>query len=1109
MLGAAIGLRRQATVLFICPHLDDADTIADDIEALTGMQAELFPAWELGVPESADQPTIAADHVSDEITGQRLKICTMLTEAAAGSTGFQPVPSAPRTKPDRLQTRPAKIGTKEDRLQTCPTKPPTMARFIVAPIAAVLQPVPTPEALAKARFRLEKGMEVGPEKLAQWLVDEGFEAVEAIDQQGEFARRGGIIDVFQPGWNQPVRIEFFGDQIESIRRFDLDTQRSTDAIDGCDLISLAAARRAAPAATTHVLDYLPPNAIVCIIEPVEVASLAETFYRRVMAELTDRNGALTAAGVKPEVVAEPAANILKPEIIFQAAARRTLLEMYAFGPGEGEGVIQVGIRSIQRLEVDTAQALDELELLAKTDQVWVYCENPAERDRFLELLRTGHPLLAEKVQTALGHISHGFHWPAERLVVVGHHEIYHRYARPRAVRRVRAGRPIDSFLDLQEGDYVVHVGHGIARFEGLRTLAKEGSKEEYLTLKFAEGALLHVPVTQIQLVQKYVGAGKAHPTLSHLGGSAWSIRKQKVAEAVRDMAADLLRVQAIRASAPGLSYPGRSDWQTKFEGEFVYTETEDQLVAMNQIYADLAEPRPMDRLLCGDVGYGKTELAMRAAFKVAEAGKQVAVLVPTTVLAAQHYRTFTERFADYPMTIDVLSRFRTRQQQGQIIGQAMLGEIDILIGTHRMLSVDVQFADLGLVIIDEEQRFGVEHKERLKRMRATVDVLTMTATPIPRTLHMALLGLRDISNLMTPPLDRRAIYTEVSHARDDRVRAIILRELARQGQVFYVHNRVQNIESTAEHIRALAGEARVDIGHGQMPEGALEKTMLRFVRGDIDVLVCTTIIESGLDIPAANTMIIDEADRFGLSQLHQLRGRIGRYKNRAYCYLLLPPRRPLSPIATKRLKAVEEFSDLGAGFQIAMRDLEIRGAGNILGGEQSGHIAAVGYELYCRMLEQSVHQLRGEKPPVRHDAHVELGSQAYIPRAYIASARQRMEIYRRLALCESTDALNQLAKDLTDAFGTPPAVVDTMLALADVRIHAAMGGIASIILMPPDVVFSLADPKRAKKTLAGLAGTVRLPDEKTAHWRPPPAYLEHPTLLTVLRKHLRQRAEGR
>ncbi|MDY7010827.1 MAG: transcription-repair coupling factor [Planctomycetota bacterium] len=1051
LLAAAVGELKKRPVLLVVSGPDEADSAADDIEVFTGPAAEIFPAWEMGIAGLSATDAPAPDHLNDEITGQRLRLCALL----AGD-----------------DERPG---------------------FIVASAMSLMQPVPMPEVLAAARMSLRTGGETDLRKLLEWLVDAGFESVDAVDQAGQFARRGGIVDVFPPAGDLPVRIEFFGEKIESIRRFDPDTQRSTAQISGCDLVAISAGRETGAGRTTHLLNYLPDGAIVCFIEPDEVRSTAEAFYRRLIDPACRKEGAGVVHG---------------PETLFRADDRLAVMEMSAFAPaGRAGKVVPMGIASLQRLQ-RPEEALDELERLAGENEVWVYCENAAEMDRFGELLSGDHAELAAKVHKSIGHVDCGFHWPAQRLVVVGHHEIFHRYARRRTFRRLRAGRPIESFMDLAEGDYVVHLTHGIARFVGFKTLKTDGRSEEFLTLRFAGGSLLHVPVTEIQLVQKYIGAGRARPSLSRLGSSAWSLRKDRVAIATRDLAAELLRLQAVRNSSPGISYTGDSDWMRRFEQEFTYTETPDQITAMREISADMAEARPMDRLLCGDVGYGKTELAMRAAFRVVEAGRQVAVLVPTTVLAAQHYRTFSERFADYPVTVEVLSRFRSKGEAGKISESAAAGKIDILIGTHRLLSGDVQFADLGLVVIDEEQRFGVEHKEHLKRMRAEVDVLTMTATPIPRTLHMALMGLRDISSLATAPLDRRAVFTEVCRSDDKRIRAAIGRELDRKGQVFFVHNRVFDIEQVTDHIRSIAPEARVQFAHGQMPKDGLEKTMLSFVAGDIDVLVCTTIIESGLDIPSANTMFIRNADRFGLAQLHQLRGRIGRYKHRAYCCLLLPTDRSVSRVAARRLKAVEEFSDLGAGFQIAMRDLEIRGAGNILGSAQSGHIAAVGYELYCQLLEQAVAGLRGEKitaPPAK--AHVELAGDTYIPRSYISSARQRMEVYRRLAMCRTSEELSQLSADLTDVFGPISPVVGDLLSVAEIRLLAGKTGIDRIVLMRPDVIFTLSDPALADSALAGLAGSVRLVDEHTAYWRPPSAYLERSTLLAVLMKRLRRADE--
>ena len=570
-----------------------------------------------------------------------------------------------------------------------------------------------------------------------------------------------------------------------------------------------------------------------------------------------------------------------------------------------------------------------------------------------------------------------------------------------------------------------------------------------------------------------------------------------------DMAAELIDIQAARNAETGVAYPPDTEWQKEFEAEFPYEPTVDQLTAAEEIKQDMTRHRPMDRLLCGDVGYGKTELAMRAAFKAVEFGKQVAILVPTTVLAEQHYRSFRERMVNYPFAIDSISRFKSTRQQKETVKKLAAGEIDILIGTHRLISKDVKFADLGLVVIDEEQRFGVTHKERLKQMRKTVDVLTMSATPIPRTLHMSMLGLRDISSLTTAPQDRRSIVTEVMAFDRNRVKLAIMRELQREGQVYFVHNRVANILSIAEEVQAMAPDARVIVGHGQMPEGELEDVMLKFIRHEADILVCTTIIESGLDIPNANTIIINNADRFGLSELHQLRGRVGRYKHRAYCYLLLPADRPVTPVAAKRLKAIEEYSHLGAGFKIAMRDLEIRGAGNILGPEQSGHIATVGYEMYCQLLEEAVRQLKQEPKPTTPDAHVDIGIASSLPKTYIPGDRQRMDVYRRLTRCTSLEMLQALQQDITDAFGEAPRQAVILFALTELRLLAGLYGIESILRKPPDVILTVRDAARTQAGLAGAPGTLRVVDEKTVYFRPPAGYLEPETLLMVLKNLMR------
>ena len=575
------------------------------------------------------------------------------------------------------------------------------------------------------------------------------------------------------------------------------------------------------------------------------------------------------------------------------------------------------------------------------------------------------------------------------------------------------------------------------------------------------------------------------------------------------MAAELLRVQAARTTQPGIRYPSDTKWQREFEAEFPYEETEDQLAAIHAIKRDMTGDRPMDRLICGDVGFGKTEVAIRAAFKAVEYGRQVAVLVPTTVLAEQHERTFRGRMADYPFRIESLSRFKTAKEARKILKEVAAGRVDVVIGTHRLLSKDVRFADLGLVIIDEEQRFGVEHKNRLLEFRLTADVLTLTATPIPRTLHMSMIGLRDISSLSTPPVDRRAIVTEVVPYEERRIQQAIIRELNRDGQVFFVHNRVHNIESIADDIQRLVPHAKIVIGHGQMPPKELEAVMLQFMRREADVLVSTTIIESGIDIPTANTMIINRANHFGLAELHQLRGRVGRYKHRAYCYLLLPPDKTVSEVAAKRLQAIESYSMLGAGFKIAMRDLEIRGAGNLLGSEQSGHIAAVGYEMYCLLLEQETKHLQHQPIIEPAKTHLELGVAGSLPKRYIPSDKHRMDAYRRLSRAATLAEYDGVIADLTDAYGDPPDKASVLLDLTEIRIAASTHGVDRLRLEGPDLIFTCRD-RRNTSNLQQLAdlfgkapGRATVLDEQTLYFRPPAAYLQNkPTLLAVLRKLL-------
>ncbi|MBI4006902.1 MAG: transcription-repair coupling factor, partial [Planctomycetes bacterium] len=754
----------------------------------------------------------------------------------------------------------------------------------------------------------------------------------------------------------------------------------------------------------------------------------------------------------------------------------------------------------------------------------VFCNNEAEKQRLHELLEDTAPRLEKRLELRIGRLSHGFQFRDISAALLPHHEIFKRYKQRREPKKPIPGRAIDSFLELEKGDYVVHAAHGIGKFLGIETLAQniacppsfgwgesayplggleeEGQKREYLIIEFDEGTKVYVPATRIELVQKYIGGTERIPRLSKVGGQAWVKRKQHVEKAVTDLASELLHIQAIRNAMPGIAYPHDSDWQREFEAEFIYQETEDQLNVAEEIKKDMESPRPMDRLICGDVGYGKTELAIRAAFKAVMAGKQVAVLVPTTILAQQHYRTFSERMADYPIQINVLSRFKTHKEQKEILERAEKGQADIVIGTHRLVQKDVHFKDLGLVIIDEEQRFGVEHKERLKRLRSTVDVLTLTATPIPRTLHMSLLGIRDISTLNTPPQDRLSIYTQLMRFELESIRQAILHELNRDGQVYFVHNRIYNIERIAETLSKIVPEAKIAVAHGQMPVHMLERRMLEFVDRKFDILVSTTIIESGLDIPTVNTIFINCAETFGLADLHQLRGRVGRYKHRAYAYLLISSDRPITPEAEKRLKAIEEFAELGAGFKIAMRDLEIRGTGNILGTEQHGHIVAVGYEMYCRFLEMAVKRAKNEPVTVPIDVSIALNLNSYLPDDYIPDSRQKMEIYRKLNRSSTVDELNEVKEELKDRFGPPPLPVKHLFAESELRIAAQASKIQSLARVNGKIILRFLDFKKVERYLKPLKNRVRIINEDTLHLHLPRKNISPEDTVNFLKKIL-------
>jgi len=1010
--------------------------------------------------------------------------------------------------------------------------------ILVSPITALMQPVPNPSFLEEQSLVLQTGQIPGEHitplseschserseesqssenpmggmnYLIQWLIDHNFQRVDQVDMIGEFAARGGIIDIYAPGTitnsatasettstvtSQPVRVEFFGDEIESIRFFDLDTQRSVKSV---ERISITGCRKVQDIQNnTHLFEYLPRNCLVVLEETTEIVEVGRIFLER--------------TGDAQDIEKSP--YNYNVESIMKLAQNFDLLHVNRFACQTGIDTFDLDSQSVQRFEGQTTQGLAELVDLANDNHIYFFCESGAQQQWIQEILQSKE--LPPKLHLPVGLIHHGFNLPQHKLYLVSHHKIFAQHQQHRRIHKVKSIQAIDTFSDLEKGDLVVHVHHGIGRFRGMKILDKDGRKEEFLTLEFAKRALVHVPASQIHLVHKYVGCKAGRHKLARLGSATWERQKTKVTEAVEAMAAELIEIQAIRQTTTGITYPPDTIWQREFEQSFLYQDTDDQVIANTDIKTDMQNSAPMDRLLCGDVGYGKTELAIRGVFKAVEHGKQVLVLVPTTVLADQHFRTFNERLADFPFNVEVLSRFKTPKQAKLIIKRLANGQVDVLIGTHRILSGDIRCKDLGLVVIDEEQRFGVEHKERLKKMRSTVDVLTMTATPIPRTLHLALLGIRNISSLTTPPLDRRSIVTEIVSYNKDLIRRAILRELTRDGQVYFVHNRVYNIQTVADSIQKLVPEARVIFAHGQLSRSELETRMLDFVHQKADVLVCTTIIESGLDIPNCNTILINDADRFGLAELHQLRGRVGRYKNRAYAYMLLPKRRTINPVAAKRLKAIEEYSQLGAGFRIALRDLEIRGAGNILGIEQSGHIDAVGYELYCQLMAAAVRRHKDEtgmhsKDILSRVTHLELNLDCHIPRSYIPSDRQRMDVYRRLVAADGRDDLDQLESDLIDLFGKPPVSVVQLLQLAEIRMLGSHLGIRSIIEKRPDLIFSVDKMSTIQPLLRrpgdGSPTSKRtrwsIPDENTAHLRLPENYFETPsTILAILRKLL-------
>jgi len=971
---------------------------------------------------------------------------------------------------------------------------------------------------------LRRGEELDIEILTAHLAGVGYTRMDLVEMPGQFTRRGGILDVYSPEADRPVRIEFFGDEIETIRKFDPETQRSQagmdetlllpltetpvtehllaavharlsrqrvqveDRVEGEDSVegedqALAAEEAAASGvsvfpgweffscvagAESHLLQLLP-RSMLFVDEPAMVRNQIDRWWNKVE-QLHERSG--IGSLIRPEEI------YLRPEILQGLLASHPGLDLDQLGAidvldeDNTLGEVELPSRPTLRFHGSIPALTDQLRnLIAANQRIVLAAPTQGDVERLATVLReyqlpyrlgsrpdhASSETMLEEASYLAGdlqapvivrtRIASGVSFPQSNLVLFGANDLSDEadvLARPEPTRSKTAAF-VSDFRDLAVGDYVVHVEHGIAQYQGLKEIVQDGLSIEFMILEFAEQARLYVPLTRLDLIQKYrsTDAGPA-PVLSRLGSQQWTKTKARVRKAMQDMAGELLKLYAERHTAQGTAFSPDNEFQREFDDSFDYRETDDQLTAIAAIKQDMESTTPMDRLLCGDVGYGKTEVAMRAAFKAVQDGKQVAVLTPTTVLSFQHFETFKRRFAQFPINIEMISRFRTPKEQKLIVEKVETGKVDILIGTHRLLSKDIKFQDLGLLVVDEEQRFGVRHKERLKQLRKEIDVLAMSATPIPRTLHMSLVGLRDMSVIETPPKDRMAIQTVVAKFDEKIVRSAVELELERGGQVYFVHNRVESIYEIAARIQELVPAARVAVGHGQMGESDLEKVMLGFMHYEFDVLVATTIIENGLDIPLANTMLINRADRHGLSELYQLRGRVGRSNRRAYAYLLIPPEQELSQVARRRLAALKEFSDLGAGFKIAALDLELRGAGNMLGGEQSGHIEAVGFELYTSMLEAAVKEMKGESSDERPAAQLNLGIALRIDEIYVPEENQRLRLYKKIAGAASESALAELRAEMEDRYGPLPDATVYLLEAAALRLECARIGIAQL-----------------------------------------------------------------
>ncbi len=943
--------------------------------------------------------------------------------------------------------------------------------IIIAPVSAVLKKVPPIFMFSQKGLHCKREEEHSRDTLTEWLVEQGYEYRDLVAQRGDFSVRGDIVDIYSFSYPDPIRIEFWGDEIDSIRLFHVSTQRSKETIDEVvlypsheDTLIREALQNNQELQWFHHL--FGDNSLVVLADGDEVekegesfASLVEKRYHEVLAHPDDEHEIHLSEEdfhKHNQAVMEP------PHVLYgrfheleDAIEDHPYLTLTDFTLEPGDLNVNIGFTTPEIFGDDKKERIAALiHLCSAGTEVLIVCDNTGQQSRLDEILGA-HREESEKhgeidiayPQTYVGAMHRGFGSHIPNLLICTDREIFGRYRRFRAPVRDGIALPITDLLDLKPGAYVVHIDHGIGRFVRITRMEHEGSEGEFLELEYANNGVLYVPLDQIDKVGQYVGGENAEPSLSKLGTKNWERTKARARQAIEDMAEELLELYATRSIQKGHSFNKDTPWQHEFEASFLYEETPDQWRAIEEVKRDMENNESMDRLICGDVGFGKTEVAIRAAFKAVMDGKQVAILVPTTILCQQHYTTFKERLADYPIQVEMLSRFISDGEQKKVVKSVMDGDVDIVIGTHRLLSKDVKFSSLGLVIIDEEQRFGVKHKERLRQIRKTVDTITLTATPIPRTLYMSLSGIRNMSMVSTPPKNRLPIETYIMEWSPEVIENAILRELSRDGQVYFVHNRVESILHIANYVQDLVPQARVCVGHGQMPEHELEQVMMQFIHHEYDVLVATSIIENGLDIPNVNTIVINRADHFGLSQLYQLRGRVGRDRHRAYCYLLVPSKKGLSTLARRRLLALQEHNQLGAGFHLAMRDMELRGIGNILGRQQHGHIAAIGFDLYSKLLSETVTTLKGSKGlNLEWETTLEMVPKGTIPPAYVESSKQRMSLHQRIAKIKTFDEIDSLKAELEDIYGKIPAQIERLLFGVQVRVRANQAGMDVVSL---------------------------------------------------------------